>query len=114
MSLASVALVSLLAFLSPLIVRLIRLPVPDIAVQILLGNRVLLRERGVAVFVELRLALVRLGARQLRLGLLILRLGLSQLAVRLRELPARLIRRRLKRSRIDFEKQLTLFNEGAF
>ena len=37
MSLASVALVSLLAFLSPLIVRFIRLPVPDIVVQILLG-----------------------------------------------------------------------------
>jgi Kef-type K+ transport system membrane component KefB len=37
MSLASAALVSLLAFLSPLIVRLIRLPVPDIVVQILLG-----------------------------------------------------------------------------
>jgi Kef-type K+ transport system membrane component KefB len=37
MSLASAALVSLLAFASPLIVRLIRLPVPDIVVQILLG-----------------------------------------------------------------------------
>lgn len=37
MSLASAALVSLLAFLAPLIVRLIRLPVPDIAVQILFG-----------------------------------------------------------------------------
>jgi Kef-type K+ transport system membrane component KefB len=37
MSLASVALVSLLAFLSPLIVRFIRLPIPDIVVQILLG-----------------------------------------------------------------------------
>ncbi len=37
MSLASVALVSLLAFLAPLIVRFIRLPVPDIVVQILLG-----------------------------------------------------------------------------
>ena len=37
MSLASAALVSLLAFLAPLIVRLIRLPVPDIVVQILLG-----------------------------------------------------------------------------
>ena len=37
MSLASVALVSLLALLSPLIVRLIRLPVPDIVLQILLG-----------------------------------------------------------------------------
>ena len=37
MSLASAALVSLLAFLAPLIVRLVRLPVPDIVVQILLG-----------------------------------------------------------------------------
>jgi hypothetical protein len=37
MSLTSAALVSLLAFASPLIVRLIRLPVPDIVVQILLG-----------------------------------------------------------------------------
>ena len=37
MSLTSVALVSLLALLSPLIVRLIRLPVPDIVLQILLG-----------------------------------------------------------------------------
>ena len=37
MSLASAALVSLLAFLSPLLVRLIRLPVPDIVVQILFG-----------------------------------------------------------------------------
>jgi Kef-type K+ transport system membrane component KefB len=37
MSLASAALVSLLAFLAPLIVRLIRLPIPDIVVQILLG-----------------------------------------------------------------------------
>lgn len=37
MSLASAALVSLLAFLAPLIVRVIRLPVPDIVVQILLG-----------------------------------------------------------------------------
>jgi Kef-type K+ transport system membrane component KefB len=37
MSLASAALVSLLAFLAPLIVRLIRLPVPDIVVQILFG-----------------------------------------------------------------------------
>jgi Kef-type K+ transport system membrane component KefB len=37
MSLASAALLSLLAFASPLIVRLIRLPVPDIVVQILLG-----------------------------------------------------------------------------
>jgi hypothetical protein len=38
MSLASAALVSQLAFLAPLIVRLIRLPVPDIVVQILLGT----------------------------------------------------------------------------
>jgi Kef-type K+ transport system membrane component KefB len=37
MSLASAALVSLLAFLSPLVVRLIRLPVPDIVIQILFG-----------------------------------------------------------------------------
>ena len=37
MSLASAALVSLLAFLAPLLVRLIRLPVPDIVVQILFG-----------------------------------------------------------------------------
>jgi Kef-type K+ transport system membrane component KefB len=37
MSLASAALVSLLALLAPLIVRLIRLPGPDIVVQILLG-----------------------------------------------------------------------------
>jgi Kef-type K+ transport system membrane component KefB len=37
MSLASAALVSLLALLAPLIARLSRLPIPDIAVQILLG-----------------------------------------------------------------------------
>jgi Kef-type K+ transport system membrane component KefB len=37
MSLASAALVSLLALLAPLIVRLSRLPVPDIAVQIMFG-----------------------------------------------------------------------------
>jgi Kef-type K+ transport system membrane component KefB len=37
MSLASAALVSLLAFLAPLVVRLTRLPIPDIVVQILLG-----------------------------------------------------------------------------
>src|ERR1700733_10241727 len=37
MSWASAALVALLALLAPLIVRLIRLPVPDIVVQILLG-----------------------------------------------------------------------------
>ncbi len=37
MSLASAALVSLLAFLAPLIVRLVRLPVPDIVVQVLFG-----------------------------------------------------------------------------
>jgi Kef-type K+ transport system membrane component KefB len=37
MSLASAALVSLLALLAPLVVRLIRLPVPDIVVQILFG-----------------------------------------------------------------------------
>jgi len=37
MSLASAALVSLLAFVAPLFVRLIRLPVPDIVVQILFG-----------------------------------------------------------------------------
>jgi Kef-type K+ transport system membrane component KefB len=37
MSLASVALVSLLAFVAPLVVRLIRLPIPDIVVLILLG-----------------------------------------------------------------------------
>ncbi len=37
MSLASVALVSLLAFLAPLVVRFSRLPIPDIAVQILFG-----------------------------------------------------------------------------
>src|SRR5690349_1645541 len=37
MSLASAALVSLLAFLAPLVVRLIRLPLPDIVVQILFG-----------------------------------------------------------------------------
>ena len=37
MSLASAALVSLLAFIAPLIVRLIRLPIPDIVVQIVLG-----------------------------------------------------------------------------
>jgi hypothetical protein len=80
-------------------------------VKILLSDRVLLRERSVAVFVELRLALVRFGARQLRLGLLILRLGLCELAVRLRELPLRLIRCRLQRSRVDFEKELTLFDE---
>jgi len=36
--LTSVALVSLLAFLSPLVVRLIRLPVPDIVVQILFAS----------------------------------------------------------------------------
>jgi Kef-type K+ transport system membrane component KefB len=37
MSLASAALVSLLAFLSPLVVRFIRVPVPDIVIQILFG-----------------------------------------------------------------------------
>ena len=37
MSLASAALVSLLAFVAPLVVRLIRLPIPDIVVLILLG-----------------------------------------------------------------------------
>jgi Kef-type K+ transport system membrane component KefB len=37
MSLTSAALVSLLAFLAPLIVRLIRLPVPDIVGQLVLG-----------------------------------------------------------------------------
>ena len=37
MSLTSAALVALLAFLAPLLVRLVRLPVPDIVVQILLG-----------------------------------------------------------------------------
>jgi Kef-type K+ transport system membrane component KefB len=37
MSLTSAALVSLLALLAPLVVRLIRLPVPDIVVQILFG-----------------------------------------------------------------------------
>jgi Kef-type K+ transport system membrane component KefB len=37
MSLASAALVSLLALVAPLVVRLIRLPVPDIVVQILFG-----------------------------------------------------------------------------
>jgi Kef-type K+ transport system membrane component KefB len=37
MSLASAALVSLLAFLAPLVVRLVRLPVPDIVVQVGFG-----------------------------------------------------------------------------
>ena len=73
-----------------------------------------LRERRIAVFVELRLTLVRFGARQLRFRLLKLRLSLRQLAVRLGELSPRLIRRGLKWTRIDLEKQLALPDERAF
>ena len=83
-------------------------------VKILLGDRMLFSERGIAVFVELGLVLVRFGARQLRFGLLILRLSLLQLAVRLSKLSPRLVRRCLKGPRIDLEQQLALFDERAF
>src|SRR5260370_39560694 len=74
----------------------------------------LVGERGIAVFIELRLALVCFGARQLRFRLLILRLSLRQLAVRLGQLSPRLVRRSLKWARIDLEKQLALLDERAF
>src|SRR6202007_802846 len=63
---------------------------------------------------QLRLTLVRFGARQLRFRLLKLRLSLRQLAVRLGELSSRLVRRGLKWTRIHLEKQLALLDEKAF
>src|SRR6202007_2079008 len=63
---------------------------------------------------QLRLTLVRFGARQLRFRLLKLRLSLRQVAVRLGELSPRLVRRGLKWTRIDLEKQLALLDERAF
>ena len=75
-------------------------------VQILLRDGLLLRERNVAVHIELRSALIRLALGELRFGLDQLRLGLRQLPVGLRKLPLRLIDRRLERPRIDLEQQL--------
>ena len=49
-------------------------------VQVLLRNRLLLRQRNVALLVELRLALIRLGARELRLRLEQSGIGLQQAA----------------------------------
>src|SRR5579862_6364781 len=77
-------------------------------IEILLGDSSLLGERRVAVFIELSLALNGLGARQLSLRLLVLRLRLCQLTVGLGKLPSGLVRRCLKRARIDPEEQLTL------
>src|ERR1700719_5136385 len=74
----------------------------------------LLGERGIAGFIELRLALVCFGACQLRFRLLILRLSLCQLAVRLGELSPRLVCRSLKWARVDLEKQLAFLDERAF
>ena len=56
-------------------------------VQILLGDGLLLRERRVAVHIELRAALIRFRHRDLRFGLGQLRARLAQLPLRLRKLP---------------------------
>ena len=83
-------------------------------VEILLRDRLLLRERRVAIHIELSPALIGLRHRHLRFRLSQLRARLLQLALRLRELALRLVQRRLKRARIDLKQQLALSDEGAF
>ena len=82
-------------------------------VEILLGDGLLLGERGVAVDVELNAALIGLRYGHLRFRLGKLRLRLLQLALSLRELALRLIQRCLEGPRIDLKQQLAFANEGA-
>jgi hypothetical protein len=80
-------------------------------VEVLLGDGLLLRERDVAVLVELGLGLIRFRHQDLRLCLRELRLRLRALPVGLSQSTESLIERCLERPRIDFEKQLTLGDE---
>ncbi len=83
-------------------------------IQILLGDGLLLRERGVTIDIELRPALIRFRHGYLSLRLQLLSARLLQLPLCLRQLSFRLIHDRLKRARIDLKEQLALLNEGTF
>ena len=72
-----------------------------------------LGQRGVAIDVELGLALVRLGLHELRLAC---RAGCwpARAALRLCQLALGLIERRLERPRINLKEQLPFPDEGTF
>src|SRR5207249_5299744 len=83
-------------------------------VEILLANGLLLRQRRVAIHIELGPDLICLNYGELRLGLSELRLCLGHLPVGLRELALPLIEDRLKRTGINLKQQLSLLDEGTF
>ena len=83
-------------------------------VQVLLRDGLLLRERNVAVHIQLRSHLIGFGHRHLRLRLSELRIGLRQLSGGAGQLPFRLIQHCLERPRIDLKQKLPLFHERAF
>ena len=82
-------------------------------IEILLGDRLLFGERGIAVYVELNAALIGLRYGHLRFRQSKLRLRLFQLALSLCEPALRLIERRLEGTGIDEKQQLAFANERA-
>jgi hypothetical protein len=83
-------------------------------IQILLGNGLLLRQRSVTIYIELRPALIRLRDGDLGFGLQLLSARLLKLPLCLRQQTFTLVHHRLKRARVDLEEQLTLFYESPF
>ena len=82
-------------------------------VEILLRDRLLLRERRVAIDVKLDSPLVGLRHRNLRFRLSQLGARLFQLALGLRQLSFRLFQRRLERPGVDLKQQLAALDESA-
>ena len=82
-------------------------------VEILFGDRVVPEERDIAVHIQLDTLLVCVGDGDSRLTLREFCARLRQLALRLREPALGLIEFRLKRPRVDLEKQLPLPDERA-
>ena len=82
-------------------------------VEILLGDRLLLRERRIAIYVELDAALIGFRYRNLRFRQSQLRARLFQLALRLCESSLRLVQRRLEWTGVDLKEQLAFADESA-
>ena len=76
-------------------------------VEVLLRNGLLLRQRSVAIHIQLSAALVRFRHRDLRLGLDQLGARLGELALRFGEGPLP-DRARLETARVNLKKQLAL------
>src|SRR4030095_10764116 len=86
----------------------------DGIIQFLLGDGIFLCQRGVAIHVELGLALIRVGPQDLRVSLRKLTISLSKLTFSFSQSRSGLIECRLERTRINLKQQLPFSDERAF